>query len=194
MSFYSGVRGTAGAVFKLLYRFEGINKEAIPKEGGVLVCANHISLIDPIAMAITTKRHYHFMAKEELFKNKLFAKFIRKLNAFPVKRGSSDREAIRQGLKVIKEGHVLGIFPEGTRSKDGELGQGHAGIGFFALRTDCAVVPVAIIGPYKFFRRVKVVYGDPIDFTEHRKNKISADEATEIIMNEIKQLILTHKN
>ena len=194
MSFYSGVRGTVGSVLKLVYRFEGINKNNIPEDGSVLVCGNHISLLDPIALAVTTKRHYHFMAKEELFKNRWFAKFLRKLNAFPVKRGTGDREALRHGMKVLKEGHVLGIFPEGTRSKTGELGQGHAGSGFFALRTDCTVVPVAIIGPYKLFGKIKVVYGEPIDFTEHRKNKISADEATELIMSEIKRLISIHKN
>lgn len=194
MAFYDGVRSTAGNFFKILYRIEGINKEAVPKEGGVLVCANHISLIDPIALAVTTKRHYHFMGKEELFRNKLVGTFLRNLHAFPVKRGASDREALRMGMKVIKDGNILGIFPEGTRSKTGDLGQGHAGSGFFALRTDCTVVPAAIIGPYKLFRKTKVVYGDPIDFTEHRKNKISADEATQMIMDEINRLILNHKN
>ena len=105
----------------------------------------------------------------------------------------SDKKAIRTGLTLIKEGKVLGLFPEGTRSKTGEIGKGLAGAGFFALRTDAAVVPCAVIGPYKPFRRVKVVYGKPIDFTEYRKQKVSAEEATEIIMNEIGRLISEYK-
>ena len=77
------------------------------------------------------------------------------IQVFPVKRGMSDKKAIRTGLTLLKEGHVLGLFPEGTRSKTGELGKGLTGAGFFALRTEAAVVPCAIIGPYKSFRRVK---------------------------------------
>ena len=88
------------------------------------------------------------------------------MNAYPVKRGMSDREAFRNTLKILKSGKVVGMFPEGTRSKTGELGKGLAGAGFFALKGgDAVVVPCAIIGPYKAFRRLKVVYGKPLDLT-----------------------------
>lgn len=103
------------------------------------------------------------MAKEELFSVPVLGKIVPHLNAFPVKRGMSDREALRKGLGILKDGKVLGLFPEGTRSKTGEMGKGLAGAGFFALRSDAHVVPCAIIGPYKAFKKLKVVYGKPID-------------------------------
>jgi len=100
----------------------------------------------------------------------------------------SDREALRTGLKYLKEGKVVGLFPEGKRSKNGEVGKGLAGAGFFALRSNAHIVPCAIIGPYKPFKKLKVVYGKPIDFTELRENKVSADIATDVIMAEIKKI------
>lgn len=176
-----------------LYRVQTIGKENVPKEGGVLICANHIDNLDPPVVGMTSPRDIHFMAKEELFHAPILKQLLPTIQVFPVKRGMSDKKAIRTGLTLLKEGHVLGLFPEGTRSKNGELGKGLTGAGFFALRTEAAVVPCAIIGPYKSFRRVKVVYGKPIDFHKYRDEKISAEEATEIIMNEIGSLISKHK-
>lgn len=175
-----------------VYRIQVLGLEHFPKEGGVLLCANHIDNLDPPVVGITSKRPVRFMAKEELFKTKWTGKLMRGLNAFPVKRGMSDREALRSGLKMLKEGQVLGLFPEGTRSKNGQLGKGLSGAGFFALRTDAAVVPCAVIGPYKIGRKLKVVYGPPIDMSELRARKASAEEATEAIMNAIGQLIQEH--
>lgn len=180
-------------IYKPLYRIETIGQENIPKIGSVLLCSNHISNLDPIVVGTTTPRPVHFMAKEELFQVPVIGKLFPHLNAFPVKRGMSDREALRKGLAVLKEGEVLGLFPEGTRSKTGELGEGLAGAGFFATRSEALIVPCAVVGPYKAFNRLKVVYGKPVDFTEYRKNKISADEATKIIMEEIRKLIITNK-
>lgn len=193
MTFYTFARSVVNAIFRPLYRIKAIGAEQFPKEGGVLLCCNHISNFDPIVVGIMIKRNVYYMAKEELFKVPVFGKVVEMCNAFPVKRGMSDREALRKGLKVLKEGHVLGLFPEGTRSKNGELGKGLAGAGFFALKSDAAVVPCAIIGPYKSFRKLKMVYGSPIDMTELRKNKASAEEATELIMSEIHKLINEHK-
>lgn len=177
------------AVLKPLYRIQIIGKENVPNEGGVLLCANHIHALDPPVVGITAPRPVHFMAKEELFSTPILKHLVPHLNAFPVKRGMSDREALRKGLAILKEGNVLGIFPEGTRSETGELGKGLAGAGFFALRTDAQVVPCAVIGPYQKFKKLKIVYGKPIDFTEVRKNKTSAEDATELIMTEIRKLI-----
>ncbi len=193
MSFYSFAKAVVYGVFKPIYRMEVIGKENMPKEGGVLLCTNHIHNFDPPIVGIVAPRPVHFMAKEELFSVPILGRLVPHLNAFPVKRGMSDREALRKGLKVLKDGHVLGLFPEGTRSKTGELGKGLAGAGFFALRTDAAVVPCAIIGPYKVFSRLKVVFGHPLDMSSLRNNKASAEETTEVIMNEIRKLIEAHK-
>lgn len=193
MTFYDFAKGVVSRFFTPIYKLEVIGRENLPKEGGVLLCANHISNFDPVALGLASHRPIHFMAKQELFKVPLLGGIVRKLNAFPVKRGMSDREALRTGLKVLKEGHVLGLFPEGTRSKTGEIGKGLAGAGFFALRSNATVIPVAIIGPYKAFNKVKVVFGRPIAMDEWRKKKGATSDVTNVIMEEIKKLFEMYK-
>lgn len=189
MNLYSFAKAAVYGVLKPIYRFEVIGKENFPAEGGVLLCSNHIDNLDPPVVGINAPRPVYFMAKEELFNVPVLGKILPDLNAFPVKRGMSDREALRKGLGILKEGNVLGLFPEGTRSKTGQLGKGLAGAGFFALRSEAHVVPCAIIGPYKAFSKLKVVYGKPIDMKELRERKASAEETTELIMSEIRKLI-----
>lgn len=189
MSLYPFARSVVAGLLKPTYRIKVEGLEHFPKEGGVLLCTNHISNFDPPVVGVTAPRKVLFMAKAELFKVPVLKQLLTNFGTFPVKRGGGDREAIRAGLKVLKEGHVLGLFPEGTRSKDGKLGKGQAGAGFFALRSTAAVVPCAIIGPYKSFRTLRVVYGKPINMEEYREKKINAEEMTSIIMEEINKLL-----
>lgn len=193
LTFYSFARSLVNSVLGPIYRIEVIGKENMPADGGVLLCANHIDNLDPPVVGITAPRPVHFMAKEELFSVPLLGKIVPHLNAFPVKRGMSDREALRKGLGILKDGKVLGLFPEGTRSKTGEMGKGLAGAGFFALRSDAHVVPCAIIGPYKAFKKLKVVYGKPIDMESIKEKKLNAEQATDLIMGEIQALINKYK-
>ncbi|MCC3358304.1 lysophospholipid acyltransferase family protein [Bacillus sp. REN16] len=189
MNLYPFGRGLIGAIIKPLYRIEVLGRENIPKEGGVLICSNHIDNLDPPVVGVTSPRPIHFMAKAELFKVPVLGWILPNVNAFPVKRGVSDRDSLRTALKILKEGKVLGIFPEGTRSKDGQLGKGLSGVGFFALRTDCVVVPCAIIGPYKAFGKLRVVYGKPVPMETFRNEKASADVVTEKIMDSIREIL-----
>jgi 1-acyl-sn-glycerol-3-phosphate acyltransferase len=193
LNFYTFAKNVVKIVLLPFYRAKAIGIEDFPKEGGVLICSNHINNLDPPIVGIASKRDIHFMAKEELFQIPMLKGILPKVHAFPVKRGLSDREALRKGLAVLKEGQVLGLFPEGTRSKDGQLGEGLAGAGFFALRSKATVLPCAIIGPYKMFRPVKIVFGKPMDFEILREEKVSADVATKAIMDEIQTLINEHK-
>lgn len=193
MSFYTFARAVVKHVLTPLYRIEVSGIEHIPKEGAVIICANHISNLDPPVVGITCPRPVHFMAKEELFRTPVVKQLVSRLHAFPVRRGMGDREALRTGLALLKEGKVLGLFPEGTRSKDGKLKKGLAGAGFFALRSEAVVVPCAIVGPYRIGKRLKVVYGAPIDFTPWRERKASADEVTAVIMEHIQQLLHEHQ-
>ena len=194
MNLYQFAKSLVWNVLKPLYRFDIQGLEHFPKTGGVLICANHINALDPPVVGITAPRPVHFMAKEELFKTPILKPLLPKLNAFPVKRGLSDREALRRALAILKGGEVMGLFPEGTRSKDGELGKGFSGAGFFALKGEASVVPCAIIGPYKSFKRLKVVYGEPINMQPYREQKASADEVTAVIMSSIQKLIDEHKS
>lgn len=189
MNIYPLAKALVSTVFYPLYRIKVIGKEHFPKDGGVLLCANHIDNLDPPVVGITAPRPVRFMAKEELFQMPILKWLLPRLNAFSVKRGMSDRQAMRTALKILKNGEVVGLFPEGTRSKTGELQKGLAGAGFFALRGEAVVMPCAIVGSYKPFRRLKVIYGKPIDMTPYRERKASPEEVTAVIMDEIRKLI-----
>lgn len=193
MNLYPFGKFLVSTIFFPLYRIKVTGVENFPKEGGVLLCTNHIDNLDPPVVGITCPRTVHFMAKEELFHVPILKSILPKVQAFPVKRGMSDREAFRTALKLLRSGKVVGMFPEGTRSKTGELGKGLAGAGFFALKGEADVMPCAIIGPYKRFKRLQVVYGKPIDMTPYRERKASAEEVTEVIMREIQTLLEQNK-
>lgn len=192
MSFYQFAKTVVKMVLKPKYKVKESGTENIPKEGPVIICSNHISNYDPPIVGITCPRPIHFMAKEELFQNKIFGFILKNVNAILIKRGMSDRNALRKGLEVLKEGHVLGLFPEGTRSKTGEIKKGMAGAGFFALRSKATVVPCAIVGSYTSKEPLKVFYGKPVDIETLRSTKASAQEVTDTIMNEIKKLKENH--
>ncbi|MGR9049907.1 lysophospholipid acyltransferase family protein [Halobacillus faecis] len=193
MNLYKLGKALCSIILYPMYRIKTVGKKNIPAEGPVIICSNHISNIDPPVVGITSSRNIYFLAKEELFKNPVIGGILKKVHAFPIKRGMRDRNALRKGLDILKEGHALGLFPEGTRQKSGEIGKGLAGAGFFALRSEAAIVPCAIIGPYKKFRTLKVVYGEPIDMTEYREQKASAQVVTDRIMEEIRQLHKIHQ-
>ncbi|CAN7343778.1 lysophospholipid acyltransferase family protein [Rossellomorea sp. LjRoot5] len=193
MNLYTFARGLVKSILSPLYRIDVKGLEHFPKDGGVLLCSNHIDNLDPPVVGISAPRPVAFMAKEELFNVPVLGKLLPDLRAFPVKRGMSDREALRKGLQVLKQGDVLGLFPEGTRSKTGQIGKGLAGAGFFALRSEAYVVPCAIIGPYKPFRKLKVVFGPPIPMDSIREERLNAEKTTEIIMQHIENLIHEHQ-
>jgi 1-acyl-sn-glycerol-3-phosphate acyltransferase len=195
--YYRLFRGIFRFIFSVFYRWQVIGAEHIPKEGPVILCANHISLFDPPILGSGIERQVHFMAKEELFGIPVLSFFIKKFGAFPVKRGAGDRAAIRTALHLLEEGKIFGIFPEGTRSKTGELGPGLPGVAMFALKSQAAVIPVAIIGPYRLFRPVKIVYGQPIDLSELRTRKAGSDtmkETTDLIMSHIQSLLNQYRS
>jgi len=106
------------------------------------------------------------MAKKELFKNKLFGKFLGALGAFPVARGENDLSAIRTSFKLLAEDKALGIFPEGTRFHDGEMHALQNGVAMLALRGKSPVVPAYIEGDYRLFRKMKLIVGEPVDLSD----------------------------
>jgi 1-acyl-sn-glycerol-3-phosphate acyltransferase len=192
MSLYTFGKMVVSAVLYPVFRIKVYGKEHVPKEGPVLVCSNHISNFDPPVLGITCPRDIAFMGKSELFKFKPLGWLMKNLNVFPVKRGMQDRSALRVGLDLLAEGKTMGLFPEGTRSKDGTLGAPLPGIGFFAMRSEAKVVPCAIIGSYKGVKPLKVIYGPPIDMQELRERKAPAKEVSQAIMDEIQLLINEH--
>ena len=154
-----------GAWYALFFptRVEGL--ENIPAGGGFVLCSNHCSNRDPFMLAIPVKNRFlHFMAKIELFKWKPMARFCTALGGFPVDRGHSDLNAVRTALNLLKEGHVLALFPQGTRSKDNSRTPMLAGVSMIALRSGAPVIPAYIGGPYRPFRKTQLSFGKPVSF------------------------------
>lgn len=130
--------------YKILYRYKINNKGAIPAEGGVILASNHMSFADPVLLGLSEKRRLYFMAKQELFENKFAASVIRALGAFPVERGAGDGKALKTGGDILKEGNVMTIFIEGTRTKTGDLLRPRSGCALVAQQMQLPVVPCCI--------------------------------------------------
>jgi 1-acyl-sn-glycerol-3-phosphate acyltransferase len=178
-------------LYTLVYRLEARGTDRFPREGPVVLCSNHRTLQDPIVLGVRLPRQVHYMAKEELFRIPLFAPLIRALGAFPVKRGGVSKEAVKTAIRLLQEGKVLGIFPEGRRNQT--IGVGKRGAVMMALRANARVVPVAIVGSYRPFAKIVVVYGAPIEPEQLRAAGADepSDAATELIMSRIREMART---
>ncbi|HNX28621.1 MAG TPA: lysophospholipid acyltransferase family protein [Syntrophomonadaceae bacterium] len=196
--FYNFVRAIAkGLFFFLGIKHEGLHN--VPEDGAQIIAANHLSYYDPIVIAVLVKRPIYFMAKEEFFQNKLFGKFLTAINAFPVKRGSADRKAIKSALAILKKGEIIGIFPEGTRKSQGTEVAAQTGTALIAIKSDTPVIPVACIGTQRMipFRSVKVVFGEPIKYYNENDMKINSktlEAFSQKIADEINLLLANSRN
>lgn len=192
--FYEIARGIVSAVFHIIFKIIVLGKENIPKEkGSFIIASNHVSNNDPPMIGVVFKKKYTFMAKEELFNvNPVFTWLIKKLGAFPVKRGSKDTAAIDEAIESLGNGRVFVIFPEGTRSKTGELGRPKSGVSLIAAKAKAPVVPVFVkYGRKRFRKRVLVSVGEIIpaeEFDTDITDKRQLRAISERIMGEIAKL------
>lgn len=187
---YSFARALLIPVFLLFYNYRVTGRENVPKDGAYIVCSNHVSAIDPIFVGISIPRRICFMAKVELFNNKLLGALLRGLGAFPVKRGEADIRSIKTSLRLLSSGRMVALFPEGTRNRTDEI-VAEPGIAMLAIRSKVPVIPVAIVSNYKFFSKTEVIIGKPIDLSEYYGKKLLNEEYTRIsidIMNKINEL------
>ncbi len=162
--FYTIARELVRFIYHIIFHITVVGAENIPaQKGGYIIASNHVSNNDPPVVGITFRGKYSFIAKEELFRNPLFAWLIKRLGAFPVKRGSKDSSAIEKALQSLENGRIFVIFPEGTRSKTGELGRPKSGVTLIAAQAKVPVVPVFVkYGRKKFRRNIVICIGEMI--------------------------------
>ena len=172
---YGVCRHVVLVLFTLFFRMRVTHRERLPARGGVLVVSNHQSYLDPALVAIGMPRPFHPMARESLFKFLPFALLIRSLYAFPVRRASADLGAVREAMRRLKDGAVVLMFPEGTRTRDGSIAPFHAGPIAIAGRAGVPVVPAVIEGAFDAWPRtcwlprphtIRVAFGRPLSAEE----------------------------
>ncbi len=180
---------------------EVMGRDNIPKKGGLILASNHISYLDPVVLGTSIDRKIYFMAKKEIFDNIGGSFILRNLNAFPVDRTKADITAFKKAITVLKEGKILGIFPEGARSSSGGLQDLKLGVLKIAQKAEVPVLPVGIIGTNKIYppgrklplfskNKIIVNYGIPLYFTRiNLKDKEGQKEAIDLLSNKMKELI-----
>ena len=174
-------------VYKIAFRVKITGK--VPNDGAYIICSNHINYLDAAAIVLFNKRKVNFVAKEDLFTHGILMWLGHLFDAIPIKRNMQDIEAMKRCLKVLKNGELLGIFPEGTRKGMEKNLKAKNGAAFMAMRANVKVIPVGIHGTFKPFSKVYINYGEPMDLSKYNKEEM--DKATEEIMERI--VMLTKK-
>lgn len=188
--FYRSAQFLSYAYYRVFHGFRIDGLENVPKDGSFLLASNHLSFIDPPALGCRLPRNLHYFARDSLFTGPLGI-LIRALNSIPVNRSQLDLATLRRVLKVLSDGHPLLVFPEGTRSEDGQLREGKKGVGMLVAKAQVPVLPARIFGSYEIMgkgksiprigRRLRLRYGsllqlkdlDPGGKGGERYNKIS---------------------
>lgn len=189
--FYNIVLVIVRFVMLFVFRIRIKGYENVPADGGVIFAINHTSNWDPVIAGVSSKRPLRFMAKEELFKNPVFGFIIKKLGAFPIRRGRNDIGAIKSSMKILGGGDILLMFPEGHRVKNNRAVKAKPGVAMIAHMAKVPVVPVNISGKYAWMQKITVTYGRPIYLDEYFGQKLSQEKIQEIadgILNSIREL------
>jgi 1-acyl-sn-glycerol-3-phosphate acyltransferase len=189
----------ARSAFFLFWRYRVLGAENLPRRGPFILAANHRSNADPALLGCTPWRRNFFFAKRELFEHRLFGWYISALGAFPVDRGGADLAAMRYAQQVLKEGHVLIFFPEGTRSKSGDFLPAQPGLGMIALRARVPVIPAYVHNSVEALRRkiprrpVRTRIGRPIDpaALNLAPGRAGYQEFADLVLDRIKELAAT---
>jgi 1-acyl-sn-glycerol-3-phosphate acyltransferase len=191
---YSTLRALFHFMFRLFFRLKVIGMEHIPEGKPVILCANHTSNMDPPLLGCAlVGRRVHYMAKAELFHVPVLGWILPRISAFPVKRGGVSKDSIRLSLQLLQDNQILGIFPEGSRSNAGGIGK--KGAASLALKSGATVIPSAIVGGYRPFRQMTLVYGKPIDTSEYADaGSAGLEQATARIMETIREMVLEYES
>ena len=185
------VRVLLRGVLFFVFRIKVVGAENVNTGSGVIVAPNHKSNWDPVMLGIAAKRKLRFLAKSELFKNKLIGGLLKALGAFPIERGRGDIGAVKTALKVLSGGEALLIFPEGTRTTDDDSGHAKTGVIMIASHSKVPIVPVYISGKYRWMSKITVTFGEPIDIlsdTEGRLTKEQMQQKADMVLKTIRAL------
>jgi 1-acyl-sn-glycerol-3-phosphate acyltransferase len=176
----------------LFARLRVYGRERVPRQGGVVLALNHFSWLDPVAFGAASPRTVYYMAKVEAHRVRGLGQVMRTFGAFSVRRGESDREAVRTMRRVVRDGEALGLFAEGTRQRSGVPGELQPGASMVALQEEVAVVPGAIHGSQTWrvgnFHPVSIAWGEPMRFDGLSRNAKGYREASAEIQHEIRRL------
>lgn len=147
----------------MLFRLRVYGSEHIPSRKPYIICSNHISWIDPLTVGVglPARIKIHYMAKKELFNNFIIRHLLVGVGAFPVNRQEADYGAVKKAYQLLREGQVVGMFPEGTRSTNGEMQKAYNGAALIAVRSGVPILPVAVEGTYRLFSPLNFYIGKP---------------------------------
>ena len=184
-------RPTIGLAATLGSRLKVYGEDRVPLDGGIVVASNHFHWLDPAVLGASSPRVLYYMAKIEAHRVPGFGAFIRTFGCFPVRRGESDREAVRTMRRIVADGHALGLFVEGTRQRSGVPGLVQPGAAMVALQEDAPIVPVAIHGTQTWkpgtFRPVSIAWGEPMTFEGLPKGGTGYKEASALLLEQAVQ-------
>ena len=173
--FFYVARFAVWVLLKVMWRIEVRGAEHVPRDGPLIVAANHVAYMDPPSLGAALPRPIQYMAKSELFRIPVLGAIIRAVGTYPVDRGKGDIQAIRRSLEVLRGGGAIGIFPEGTRNLDGRATV-HTGVALLAAYSGAPVQPAYIWGSAraKHLHKIIVAFGPPLHFP--KKSKADRDE------------------
>jgi 1-acyl-sn-glycerol-3-phosphate acyltransferase len=185
-------RPTIGGLVKVAAKLKVYGRERVPLDGGLVIACNHYSWLDPAALGAACPRTIYYMAKVEAHRIPGLGAFIRSFGCFPVRRGESDREAVRTMRQVVRDGLALGLFAEGTRQLSGVPGVVQPGAAMVALQENAPIIPVAVHGSQTWrpgnFHPVSIAWGEPVGFSDLPKGGKGYKEASAVVQAEIRKL------
>ena len=184
-------------LMRVLFPMTFHNLENVQQDAPAIMISNHTSMLDPVALAMTNYRyHIRFLGKKELMKSKLVSWFFKWLGMIPVDRHNTDMAAIRACMKVLASGEMLGVFPEGTRHKEGVMEDLESGIALIALRSKAPLLPVYLTDKPRLFRRIHVYCGQVIPVSHIAKdgvNKQNCDKLLDLITQRYREMVAYHQ-
>ena len=190
-------------IIRICVRVKVEGREHVPRHGAVILASNHRSFLDSIFIPLVVRRRVTFVAKAEYFDDPKTAWFFRSCGQIPIRRegGTASERALASATEVLRNGKVFGIYPEGTRTRDGLLHRGHTGVARLSLGCNVPIVPIGLVGTDevqpidsrlpKLFRHVTIRFGEPIDparYAGRENDRMALRELTDEVMYDITQL------